>query len=73
MEDHTAKQTNHTEQVPCPGCGRILALDLNLSFIEEKLYVWFEGLCGECCHKVVDPLPKLRVELNDVVRQIISN
>jgi len=73
MEENAAEKTRHTKYVGCPGCGQPLALGLQLSRIDEALYVWFEGLCADCQHKVVDPMPILRAELNDVARQILSN
>ncbi|MDY6910914.1 MAG: hypothetical protein SVM79_00930 [Chloroflexota bacterium] len=74
MEEHAAKQTNHTKHVvPCPGCGQTLALDLNLSLIEGKLYMWFEGLCGECHHKIVDPLPRVGVAIDEMYKRMMSN
>ena len=73
MEEDELEKTTFSKDITCPGCGKSLSLGLMLSKIEGALYVWFEGLCKTCCHKVVDPLPKIRVELNDVLRQIISN
>ena len=73
MEENAAEKTRYTKYVGCPGCGQQLGLDLKLSRINEDLYIWFEGLCTDCQHKVVDPMPILRAELNDVARQILSN
>ena len=50
-----------------------MAMDLKMNRIEGDLYVWFEGLCGECQHKVADPMPIVRAELNDVAKRILAN
>ena len=73
MEENAAEETRYMKNVPCPGCGHPMTLDLQLCRMEDNLYVWFEGLCADCRHKVVDPMPILRAELNDVVRQIMAN
>lgn len=63
MEENAAEKTRHMKYVPCPGCEQPMALDLQLRRMEDDLYVWFEGLCADCRHKVVDPMPLLRAEL----------
>lgn len=73
MEEDEIEKTTYSKDITCPGCGQSLSLHLSLSKIKGDIYVWFEGLCNTCCHKIVDPLPKVRVELNDMLRQIISN
>ena len=73
MEDNAAGKTRYTKYAGCPGCGQQLALDLQMYRIDEGLYVWFEGLCADCQHKVVDPMPILRAELNDVAKKILAN
>ncbi len=73
MDENTAKNTGYTKYIGCPGCGQPTALDLQLNHIDEDLYIWFEGLCADCQHKVVDPMPILKAELNEVARKILSN
>jgi len=73
MEEHAAKQTRYAKNVPCPGCGQLLEMELVFSLIEGELYAWYEGLCKDCLHKVVDPLPKLKTELTETGWKILSN
>jgi len=73
MEENAAEKTRYTKYIGCPGCAKPLTLDLQLSRIDEGLYVWFEGLCANYQHKVVDPMPILRAELNDVAKKILAN
>ena len=73
MEENAAEKIRYTKYAGCPGCDHPISLDLQLSRIDESLYVWFEGLCADCQHKVVDPMPILRAELNDAAKKILSN
>lgn len=74
MEENAAEKTRYImKYIPCPGCGQPMTLGLQLNRMDDNLYVWFEGLCNDCRHKVVDPMPILRAELNDVARQIMAN
>ncbi|MFO8100608.1 MAG: hypothetical protein R6U37_00350 [Dehalococcoidia bacterium] len=73
MEKNADKRTEYQKQIVCPGCGQPITLDLQLSRIDGDLYIWFEGLCPKCRHKVVDPMPISRIELNEAVRHILSN
>ena len=73
MEEERAEKTKYMKQVGCPGCGKPLALELMLSRMNGDLYAWFEGLCTDCCHKAVDPMPKLRAELSEIDKKIMSN
>ncbi len=73
MEENAAEKTKYMEHVVCPGCGQQLELELQMSLIDECLYVWFEGICVDCQHKLVDPMPIVRADLNEAARKIIAN
>ncbi|MFO8009960.1 MAG: hypothetical protein R6U89_04010 [Dehalococcoidia bacterium] len=72
-EENSARETLHRENVMCPGCGRTLRLDMCLSRMEGILYIWFEGLCPDCCHKIVDPMPRAMVNVDEHLWKLISN
>jgi len=73
MEENALNKTRYTKYIGCPGCDQPMEMTLNLCQIEGDLYVWYEGLCDGCRHKVADPMPIVRAELNEVARKIMSN
>ncbi len=76
MENYNADKTTYGENMCCPKCGKSLNLDLNLSMINGKLYVWFEGLCTDCLNVIVDPMPVLTAmpeENRRILWRILSN
>ena len=73
MEDNIAKENRYTKYIQCPGCAQPLELGLQLVRMDDDLYIWYEGLCSDCCHKVVDPMPILRAEFSDSARIIMAN
>ena len=73
MEENAAEKTRYNRYVGCPGCGKPISLDLQLSRIDSEVYMWFEGLCPECLHKVVDPMARARAELNEQAWKILAN
>ncbi|MBM3133151.1 MAG: hypothetical protein FJZ95_09000 [Chloroflexi bacterium] len=73
MEEHATGKTRYLKFVGCPACGKQLTLELQLSKIGGDLYVWFEGMCGDCCHKIVDPLPKTDFDFVHLVERISLN
>jgi len=73
MEENKTGMTRHVEFVPCPACGRTLELELDHCLKDGDLYLWFEGVCKDCCHKVVDPLPRSDFDTLQMVGRIILN
>ena len=72
MEENATEKTK-MKYIGCPSCGQLRELELQLNRIDGDLYVWFEGLCPDCQHKLVDPMPLQIVQLNDSMKQMISN
>ena len=73
MEENTTNKSGYTKHIGCPGCGQSLEMGLKLCRIEGDVYMWYEGLCGECRHKVADPMPIVSAELNSEAWKILSN
>ena len=73
MEENAAEKTRMMKYIGCPSCGQPRELELQMNRIEGNLYVWFEGLCSDCQHKLVDPMPLQVIQLNDSMKQMISN
>ncbi len=73
MEENATNKTGYTKDIGCPGCGQPLGMELKMQRIEDDLYMWYEGLCGECRHKVADPMPLVRAEPPDEAWKILSN
>jgi|GEM_PF-1079330 hypothetical protein len=73
MEENAAEKTRYNKDIRCPGCGEPLSLDLQLTRVEGELYMWFEGLCSDCLHKIVDPMTRRRAELSEEAWKILAN
>jgi len=73
MREEPINEKKHFKHVDCPGCQQPIKLEMRMELIDDSLFAWFEGICVDCCHKVVDPLPKVRLDLNEAVINIISN
>ena len=73
MEENAPNRSRHMKLIGCPGCGQAAEMDFNLCRISGDLYVWFEGLCKECQHKMADPMPIVRAELSEEVKKVLSN
>lgn len=73
MDENATGMTKPIEFVACPACGRTLELELQLSLREGDLYLWFEGDCRDCRHRVVDPLPRTDFDTLEMVGRIVLN
>ncbi len=59
MKEYNADKIAYEEHICCPKCGQPLTLNFNISMMNGKLYVWFEGPCKDCLDTIVDLMPVL--------------
>ncbi|MBT4511768.1 MAG: hypothetical protein HOC20_06125 [Chloroflexi bacterium] len=73
MEENAAETNGYLKHINCPSCSKRISMDLNAITMHGDTYIWFEGLCADCCNKVVDVMPRFRIELSELANQNMSN
>jgi hypothetical protein len=73
MEENTAETNGYLKHADCPNCSKRITMDLNALNMNGDTYIWFEGLCVDCCNKVVDVMPRFQIELSESAKQNMSN